>query len=156
MGLFSGIKNTHHQALATTYVQSLLKHQVKTGSLTQDPKKLGERLVNYQWEMLPEVFNGERNPRPLKVTVAVSALASGLQLLEKDDPDQLGITIALGLLLQDIALGKQGSSFNVVDLDFIAGCTKIFKERVGEMNEELYIDGTYITEELQALILPNV
>lgn len=115
MGLFSSIKNTYKKSEAAVVVQKLLEHKANGGWFDLDPAGLANKLVTQVWESKPDVFEGKFGQRPHKITVAASALANGILLLEDDDENKLVLVLSLGNIISELEVNGRLYPLNSLD-----------------------------------------
>lgn len=107
MGLFGEMKSTFKKREAAVVVEKLLEHQVNIGLFDLNPAKLANELVKTAWETKSNVFEGKFGQRPHKITVASSALANGIELFDKVDPNRKALILSLGNLLRKLETNER-------------------------------------------------
>lgn len=116
--MFTAFKSVWKKSEAAVVVQNLLEHSVRALALDVDPKTTATLLVSGVWASSPDVFDGKFGQRPHKISVAASALATGISFFkEKDDRHHLhACTIALGNLLSEVE--ANGSFYPLASVDW--------------------------------------
>jgi hypothetical protein len=132
MGILSNIKSTYRKSEAAVVVQNLLEHQAKGGWFDMDPASLANRLVAAVWEQKPDVFGGKFGQRPHKITVAASALASGISFLEENDRNRYALVFSLGNILAEIEVNGMLYPLNSLDHQLLEIAASIFADVTSE------------------------
>lgn len=127
MGLFGAIKSTYKKSEAAVVVQNLLEHQAKVCGFDLDPATLANKLVELVWNSKPDVFDGKFGQRPHKITVAASALANGILLLE-DNVNRDALVLSLGNILTEIQTNGRLYPLNSLDHQLLEGTASVFSE----------------------------
>ncbi len=135
MGIFGGIKNTYKKSEAAAVVQNLLEHQASVGLFSLDPAKLATKLTGAVWDSKPDVFNGKFGQRPHKITVAASALASGIGLFDVSDLNRNALVLSLGNLLSELETNGRLYPLNSLDHQLLEASISTFTEIVEEFSE---------------------
>lgn len=115
MGLFDWVRNTWRKSKAAVVVQNLLEFQVQNGLSDLDPAKTANKLVGAVWDSKPDLFSGKFGQRPHKISVAAAALVQGLHEYPSGNPENGPIVLALGMLLQEVAVNGRLYPFNSLD-----------------------------------------
>jgi len=115
MGLFDGVRNTWRKSEAAVVVQNLLEIQVQNGLSVLDPAKTANQLVGVVWDSKPDIFNGKFGQRPHKISVAAAALVQGLHVYPSGNPEHAPIGLALGMVLQEVAIKGRLYPLNSLD-----------------------------------------
>jgi len=119
MGLFDGITNTYKKSEAAVVVQNALAHYAAMGLFTMEPAPYATKLINAVWDHKPDIYNGKFGQRPHKITVAITALANGLKVREKDSPVWNVLAMALGVLFKELDANEGFYPLNSLDNELL-------------------------------------
>lgn len=135
MDLFEARFRTGNSAEAADAIESLLDLQARNGLLVGDPRAMAERLVTQVWAQRPALFEGRTGLKPHQIAVAAIALAAGMRLeaYRNDEALRSSYTLALGLILNDIALHAHAYSFHPVDHQLLDAAAATFSEPVDDL-----------------------
>lgn len=134
MDLFEAKFRTESSAAAEA-IESLLELQVRNGLLAGSPRALADRLVTQVRAQQPALFEGSIGLKPHQIAVAAIALAAGTRLEAYSNNEALrsSYTLALGLILNDIALNAHAYSFHQVDHQLLDAAAATLAEPVSDL-----------------------
>lgn len=129
MGLLNGVTDIYKKGEAAVVVQNLLEHQARIGLLDVDPGKLANHLVSLVWDQSPDMFGGAFGQRPHKISVAVAALANGIDQFDEAESNRNALILSVGNILAELKTNGILYPLNGIDHTLIEAAASIFLGR---------------------------
>ena len=126
MQLFGGIKNIYKKSEAAVVVQNLLEMQQKSDLFENDPASSAISLVDAVWTKNPHLFDGRFGQRPHKISVAASAFANAIDVLQVGNPNRNCFTLCSGNILNEVSVNGKLYPLSNLDMELLDSAAKTF------------------------------
>mgnify|MGYP005988624429 CR=1 FL=1 len=136
MSLFSFFPNLLAKAKASIIVENLLIIQNERFNFDNNISKTSQELINQVFESMPDVYEGKFGVRPHKVTIAISALAEGLNKINVENKLFTPYLLSLATALNEVEINSGFYSFTNIDYTLIDTSVKIFEKKANEFEHE--------------------
>lgn len=100
--MFRAFKQSIQLSPAAAVAQNLLQRQCATGLFDIDPKTLANRLVALTFGEKPELVNGNKGPKPHKISMAAVALAQGMREFDRHSDEYMACFLSIGAILLEM------------------------------------------------------
>lgn len=136
MSLFSFFPNLLAKSKASIILENLLTIQKEKYNFDDNISKISQELINQVFESMPDVYEGKFGVRPHKVTVAIAALAEGLNKINVDNKLFSPYLLSLATALNDVEINSGFYSFTNIDYTLISTSIKVFEKKANEFEHE--------------------
>lgn len=126
--MFGGVINRYKKAEAAVVIENLLTDVVSQPLEATTPAAMANQLVRRVWDSRPDIFEGKFGRRPLKLSIAACALASGLDCFPVGSINRATLTVALGIVMGEIGVNGRLYDFGSADLMLIEFAEEIYRE----------------------------
>lgn len=142
MSLFSFFSNLLAKAKASIIVENLLIIQNERFNFDDNISKTSQELINQVFESMPDVYEGKFGVRPHKITIAIAALAEGLNKINVENKLFTPYLLSLATALNEVEINSGFYSFTNIDYTLINTSVKILeqKEREFELKNKDILD----------------
>ena len=134
MGLFKGLSDIWHKSKAAAVLEALLAEQRSLGLYNMDPHQSANEMVEAAWRIKPELFDGSRNRRAHKMSLAGVALANGMSSIPVGDPHHLSLFTALGKFIYEINRYSGRYRYSALDDDIMMSIMEKYMKTEKELD----------------------
>lgn len=131
--MFSALYSRLKKSQAAVVIENVLTDVVKIRLEQTTPAIMANYLIQRVWESKPDIFDGKFGKRPHKITVAACALASGLECFDSSSTNRNALTLALGVVMNELNVNGGLYEVSTVDKTLIDFAANIFIEETDRL-----------------------